>query len=90
MAYIKREKYTVIDDDDVKKEMLKALEEKGISSMKARQLVLYPTPMSLIRWAKWLDPGECKMFLEPYNEEEVQNEYVEEEENDESQDYFGF
>lgn len=90
MAYIKREKYTVIDDDDVKKEMIKALEEKGISSMKARQLVLYPTPMSLIRWAKWLDPGECKMFLEPYNEEEVQNEYAEEEENDESQDYFGF
>lgn len=69
MAYIKREKYTVINDDELKKELLDVLLEKGTPSVKARQLVYYPVPMSLIRWAKWLEPSECTMFLEPYDEE---------------------
>ena len=73
MAYIKREKYTIINDNDLKKELIDVLIEKGISSVKARQLVYYPTPMSLIRWAKWLDPSECEMFLEPYNKEESED-----------------
>lgn len=77
MAYIKREKYTVVNDNDLKKELLEVLLAKGIPSVKARQLVYYPVPMSLIRWSKWLDPNECEMFLELYNE------------NDENQD-FGF
>ena len=84
MAYIKREKYTIINDNDIKKEMLQALLDNGVQSTKARQLVYYPVPMSLIRWAKWLDPEQCEMFLEPYVEEE---EYYEEDEN---QDDFGF
>ncbi len=78
MAYIKREKYTVINDNDLKKELLDVLLEKGIKSVKARQLVYYPVPMSLIRWSRYLDPNECEMFLEPYNE------------NDENQEDFGF
>lgn len=78
MAYIKREKYTVINDSDLKKELLDVLLEKGITPVKAKQLVYYPVPMSLIRWSRYLDPSECDMFLEPYNE------------NDENQEYFGF
>lgn len=78
MAYIKREKYTVINANDLKKELLDVLLEKGIKSVKAKQLVYYPVPMSLIRWSRYLDPSECDMFLEPYNE------------NDENQEDFGF
>lgn len=78
MAYIKREKYTIINDSDLKKELLDVLLEKGIKSVKARQLVYYPIPMSLIRWSRYLDPSECEMFLEPYSE------------NDENQEDFGF
>ena len=70
MAYIKREKYTVIDDNDLKKELLDTLLEKVIQSVKARQLVYYPVPMSLIRWSRYLDPNECEMFLEPFVEDE--------------------
>ena len=65
MAYIKREKYTVIDDNDLKKELLDTLLEKGIQSVKARQLVYYPVPMSLIRWSKYLNPQQIKDFLLP-------------------------
>ena len=68
MAYIKREKYTVVNNNDLKKELLEVLLEKGIPSAKARQLVYYPVPMSLIRWSKYLDPNECEMFLELCNE----------------------
>ena len=77
MAYVKREKYTVVNDNELKKELLEVLLEKGIKSSKAKQLVYYPIPMSLIRWSNYLDPSECEMFLAPYNE------------NDENQD-FGF
>lgn len=78
MAYVKREKYTVINDGELKKELLNVLLDKGIASVKARQLVYYPVPMSLIRWSRYLEPNECDMFLEPYNE------------NDENQEDFGF
>lgn len=78
MAYIKREKYTVINDSDLKKELLDVLLEKGIAPVKVKQLVYYPVPMSLIRWSRYLDPSECDMFLEPYNED------------GENQDDFGF
>lgn len=77
MAYIKRGKYTVIDDDVIKSEMLDALIEKGIADNKARQLVFYPVPMSLIRWARWLNPSEIKLFLEPFKEENTTNEETE-------------
>ena len=70
MAYIRREKYTVVSDNDLKKELLEVLLAKGIPSVKARQLVYYPVPMSLIRWSKWLDPSECEMYLEPYESDE--------------------
>ena len=78
MAYIKREKYTIVNDSDLKKELLELLQEKGLPSVKAKQLVYYPVPMSLIRWSRYLDPSECDMFLEPYNED------------GENQDDFGF
>ena len=73
MAYIKRGKYTVTSDNELKKELLERLSEKEIPSAKARQLVYYPAPMSLIRWARWLDPEECEIYLEPYNEEDNDN-----------------
>jgi len=75
MAYIKREKYTIINDDELKKELLDVLLEKGIPSVKARQLVYYPVPMSLIRWSRYLDPSECSMFLESCNENEENQDY---------------
>ena len=57
--------------------MLDALIEKGIADNKARQLVFYPVPMSLIRWARWLNPSEIKLFLEPFKEENTTNEETE-------------
>ncbi len=94
MAYIKRDKYTVIDDDNIKSEMLDALIEKGIAANKARQLVFYPVPMSLIRWARWLNPSECSMFLEPFEQSEHSKEIEEVEEQTLEEDMsninFGF
>ena len=78
MAYIKREKYTIIDDNDLKKELLEVMKQRGVPSAKARQLVYYPVPMSLIRWARYLDPEDMDVYLELYVE------------NGESQDDFGF
>lgn len=71
MAYIKREKYTVVNDNDLKKELLEVLLTKGTPSVKARQLVYYPVPMSLIRWSRYLDPNECEMYLEPFESEDM-------------------
>lgn len=71
MAYVKREKYTVVSDNDLKKELLQVLLTKGIPSVKARQLVYYPVPMSLIRWSRWLDPEDIEVYLEPYDPEDM-------------------
>lgn len=61
MAYIKREKMVVRKDKF--EDFINLMIEKGVPSMKAKQLVYYPTPMSLIRWAKWLTPEECEEYL---------------------------
>ena len=71
MSYVKREKYTIVNDSDLKKELLQILLEKGVPSAKARQLIYYPVPMSLIRWARWLDPDECEKYLESYDSEDM-------------------
>lgn len=64
MAYQKKRLYTVTDDLDAKAELLELLYEKdGVTTIKARQLVYYPTPMSLIRWGKWLTPHEIDRYL---------------------------
>ena len=63
MAYVKREKYLPNPDTDVLEEMLSTLIENGVASKKARQLVYYPVPMSLIRWSKYLNPQQIKDFL---------------------------
>lgn len=64
MAYEKRKLYTITDDLDLKTELLEALYDKeDVSTIKARQLVYYPTPMSLIRWGKWLTPIEIDRYL---------------------------
>ena len=68
MAYIKKIKYNVKNDDNVKDELLSVLLEKGIPSNKARNLVYYPRPMSIIRWSNYLDTSEMKTFLVPFNE----------------------
>ena len=47
MAYEKRKLYTITDDLDLKTELLEVLYDKeDVSTIKARQLVYYPTPMS--------------------------------------------
>lgn len=64
MAYIERTKYTIVDDDFLKEELLDILYEKDdLSSTKARQLVYYPVPMSLIRWGKYLTPAQVSRYL---------------------------
>lgn len=70
MAYMKRQKMTIIDDNDMKNELLIELNENpNISGAKARQLILFPTPMSAIRWAKWLTPAQIEKYLVPFVEE---------------------
>ena len=68
MAYVKREKYLPNPNTDVLEEMLSTLIENGVASKKARQLVYYPVPMSLIRWSNYLNPQQIKDFLIPENE----------------------
>lgn len=68
MAYVKREKYLPNPNTDVLEEMLSTLIENGVASKKARQLVYYPVPMSLIRWSNYLNPQQIKDFLLPENE----------------------
>ena len=63
MAYVKREKYLPNPNTDVLEEMLSTLIENGVASKKARQLVYYPVPMSLIRWSNYLNPQQIKDFL---------------------------
>ena len=80
MAYVKREKYLPNPNTDVLEEMLSTLIENGVASKKARQLVYYPVPMSLIRWSKYLNPQQIKDFLLP---EKKTNESVDVDEVDE-------
>lgn len=71
MAYQKRIKYTIIEDNDLKQELLEILENLGtISKSKARQLVYYPVPMSLIRWGNYLTPAQAEKYLVPFDEDE--------------------
>lgn len=70
MAYVKRVKYVIKDNDAIKDELLELLiEEKGLSKNKASQLVFYSTPMSLIRWSNYLKPSEMEMYLVEFNED---------------------
>lgn len=70
MAYQKRIKYTVVEDNNLKEELLEVLENLGtISRAKARQLVYYPVPMSLIRWGNYLTPAQAEKYLAPFEEE---------------------
>lgn len=70
MAYQKRFKYTIAEDNDLKQELLELLENLGtISKSKARQLVYYPVPMSLIRWGNYLTPAQVEKYLVPFEEE---------------------
>lgn len=82
MAYVKRTKYVVSANDNVKDEFINCLIEKGeVTPAKARQLAYYSPAMSLIRWGKYLTPQEAKEFLVPLDDEgnvEEYNENVEE------------
>lgn len=70
MAYIKRAKYVIKDNDAIKDELLELLvEEKGLKRTKASQLVFYGVPMSLIRWSNYLKPSEMEMYLVEFNED---------------------
>lgn len=63
MAYIKRDFYTVPDDGDIKEELLEVLIANGIKETKAKQLVYYPRPMSLIRWSRYLTAKQMEKYL---------------------------
>ena len=64
MAYIKRNKFAIINNDSIKEELLNELyKSDNISGSKARELVYYANPMSLIRWARYLTPAQTKTYL---------------------------
>ena len=76
MPYIKRTKYIVSEDDEVKEEFINCLIEKGeVTPTKARELAYYSPAMSLIRWGKYLTPQEAREFLIPFDNEEVTEEF---------------
>lgn len=75
MAYIKRDKYTVPDNNYTKELLLEALCNNGVKGSKARQLVYYPTPMSLIRWGKYLKPSEIEEYLVPFEDDGENEEF---------------
>ena len=55
---------------ETKERLLDLLENLGtISKTKARQLVYYPVPMSLIRWGNYLTPAQAEKYLVPFEEE---------------------
>lgn len=89
MAYVARTKMVV--KENKYEEFIELMVNKGVSVTKAKQLVYVPTPMSIIRWSRYLSPNECKEFLVPEDyasfEEETENyntyENVVDEENDE-------
>lgn len=69
MAYVKRIKYTIADDNELKQDLLAELSESEVvSGGKARQLVYYPTPMSKIRWGRYLTPAQIDKYLVPVDE----------------------
>lgn len=77
MAYIKRVKYSVKDDVELKDELLELLvNEKGLKRTKASQLVFYGVPMSLIRWSNYLKPSEVEIYLEEYQEDTTEEDII--------------
>lgn len=71
MPYIKRTKYVVSEDDEIKEEFINCLIEKGeVTPAKARELAYYSPAMSLIRWGKYLTPQEAREFLVQFDNEE--------------------
>ena len=71
MPYVKRTKYKVSDNDDIKEEFINCLIEKGeVTPAKARELAYYSPAMSLIRWGKYLTPQEAREFLVQFDNEE--------------------
>lgn len=83
MPYVKRVKYKVSDNDDIKEEFINCLIEKGeITPAKARQLAYYSPSMSLIRWGKYLTPQEAREFLVSDDEENTVTDFNEKVEED--------
>ncbi len=77
MAYKKRDFYKVPDSDIRKDLLLDVLYENGVKSSKARQLVFYSSPMSLLRWSKYLKPSQIEEYLVKIgsDEEKVDNDF---------------
>lgn len=67
MAYSKRTLYVIKDDDNLKEEMLQVLFDLGtVSKSRARQIIFYATPMSLVRWSKYLTASQMRKYLVEY------------------------
>lgn len=76
MAYVKRTKYVVSEDDEIREEFINCLIEKEeVTPARARELAYYSPAMSLIRWGRYLTPQEAKEFLVPFDGEEVTEEF---------------
>ena len=76
MAYVKRTKYVVIEDNEIREEYINCLIEKEeVTPARARELAYYSPAMSLIRWGRYLTPQEAKEFLVPFDGEEATEEF---------------
>ena len=64
MAYEKRERYVIRNNDDIKEELLDVLiNVNNVASTKARQLVFYSKPLTLVRWSAYLTPAQMTKYL---------------------------
>lgn len=70
MAYQKTKKYIIKQDNDVKQELLDILSDR-FGAPRAKKIIFLSVPMSLIRWAKWLDIKEFDTYLEEVEDEDL-------------------
>lgn len=77
MAYKKRDFYKVPDNDIEKDLLLTVLYENGVKGSKARQLVFLSSPMSILRWSKYLKPSQIDKYLVKIesDEEKIDNDF---------------
>ena len=77
MAYVKRDKLTIINCGKMKDELVEVLIKKfpnrRVSDIK--NLILYPIPMTALRWTKYLSYDEIDKYLCPLGEENALGEY---------------
>lgn len=69
MGYIERKRYIIVNDDDIKEELLTELYSSDkVKPTKARQLIYYSKPLTLCRWGKYLTIAQIKKYLVPVDD----------------------